>query len=234
MENFLPITYLKLPFLFDAKRLEEELSFVLLENWIPHFNTTGYEGRWNSIALYAPGGDETHILAMHPETENLQETRVLKKCVYLKEVLSHFKCEFLSVRLLRLEAGAFIKPHRDYNLGYEDGCFRLHIPILTSDAIEFVLHGERLKMAPGECWYTNVNYEHSVANKSQTDRVHLVIDGVRNTWSDELFFSLASKQRLLPETREIYDPETKQLILEQLKLMNTPTSRSLIKKLISE
>lgn len=234
MKNKQPVSYLKLPYLFDAKKLEKEVNSILPGKWTPHFNQGGYKGNWNSIALYAPDGDESRILAVHHQPEILEKTNALKKCTYLQEVLDHFKCEFLSVRLLKLHAGAYIKPHRDYNLGYEDGCFRLHIPIITHADIEFMLNGNLLKMAPGSCWYTNVNYVHSVANKSSKDRIHLVIDGARNEWSDQLFFALAPEENLLLKQEEIYSPETKQRILEELKRMNTPASQLLINKLSRE
>ncbi|WP_340201056.1 aspartyl/asparaginyl beta-hydroxylase domain-containing protein [Ascidiimonas sp. W6] len=231
MQTSKPTRYLKLPFLFNEKRLVEEVETILRRKWTPHFNTGGYEGSWNSIALYAPEGKENYIQAMPDEKSTLQETAALKEASYIKEVLNCFECEFLSVRLLRLEVGAFIKPHRDYQLGYENGCFRLHIPIITHDKIEFILDNDHLMMLPGECWYTNVNYVHSVANKGTKDRIHLVVDGARNSWSDELFFSLAPKASFFPEQRESYSPETKQRIIEALKRMDTPASKSLIKKM---
>ncbi|MEL6865420.1 MAG: aspartyl/asparaginyl beta-hydroxylase domain-containing protein, partial [Bacteroidota bacterium] len=124
-----------------------------------------------------------------------------------------------------------IKPHRDFRLGYEDDNFRIHIPITTNDQVSFVLGGEQLRMLPGECWYTNVNFTHSVANNGSTDRVHLVIDGERNAWSDELFFSLAPRAQFnLPEDRQAY----KQHILETikgLKEIGTPKAEEMIREL---
>ena len=209
-------TYLKLPFLFDENKLVQELNELLKPAWIPHFNTNGYDGDWNSIALYATNGDYQNILALQLDDTEITETSLLKTCPYFRAVLSNFECPFLSVRLLRLGPGSYIKPHRDANLGYENGCFRIHVPITTNPGVTFMLDGNQLDMQPGECWYTNVNYVHSVANKGLTDRVHLVVDGKRNEWSDQLFFSLAPKEELLTPEQQQYDADTLKKIIKAL------------------
>jgi quercetin dioxygenase-like cupin family protein len=192
-------TYLKFPIQFDEERLVVDLSRVMEDKWIPHFNTGGYVGNWNAISLYAKDGNEQNIFAHLQDNASISETPLMKECAYFKEVLDYFKFPILSVRLLRLEVGAEIKPHTDYELGYENGQFRLHIPIVTNSEIEFILDGERLIMLPGECWYTNVNFVHSVANKGMVDRVHLVIDGVRNEWTDETIIRMLEELKNNPK-----------------------------------
>ncbi|WP_430404081.1 hypothetical protein [Fluviicola sp.] len=113
--------YLKFPIQFDAERLAEDLSLVMEDKWTPHFNTGGYVGNWNAISLYAKDGNEQNIFAHMPDNTSISETPLMKKCLYFKEVLDYFKFSILSVRLLRLEVGAEIKPHTDHELGYEDG-----------------------------------------------------------------------------------------------------------------
>lgn len=186
--NKLPTTkYLQLPFQFNKQKLLEDLNKIIDSDWISHHYTHNYLGEWNSIALYAEFGDASNISADKMSSIKIEQTQAIKNCNYFQKVINEFKCPLLSVRLLRLTKGSVIKPHKDYQLGYENNNFRLHIPIVTNNQIEFILGGDRLKMLPGECWYTNVNFTHSVANKSTQDRVHLVIDGERNNWSDELF-----------------------------------------------
>lgn len=209
--------YLKFPIQFDAERLVEDLSRTMEAKWIPHFNTGGYTGNWKAVSLYAADGNGQNIFAHVQDQSSISETPLMKECGYFREVLDFFKFPILSVRLLRLEVGAEIKPHTDYELGYEDGQFRLHIPIVTNPEIEFILDGERLTMLPGECWYTNVNFVHSVANRGTVDRVHLVIDGERNAWTDELFFSLAPESSFEPKREEKLDETTIKRMLEELK-----------------
>lgn len=223
--------YLKLPFSFDEDKLVNDLSLIFQNKWIPHFNTSGYEGDWKVIPLYTKNGNEEHIFALSTDDSLVVETPILKNCTYFKTVIASFKFPILSARLLKLGVGAEIKPHRDHNLGYEDNCFRLHIPITTNDDVSFILDGDLLKMHPGTCWYTNVNFIHSVANKGKSDRVHLVIDGERNVWSDDLFFSLAPKESFFPIKEEHYDSETLNRIIEELKRSDSPAAKQLIIKL---
>jgi aspartyl/asparaginyl beta-hydroxylase (cupin superfamily) len=96
--------------------------------------------------------------------------------------LAAIRCPQQAARFLRLKAGSVIKEHTDYKLGYEDGEIRLHIPVATNPDVEFALNGERIEMREGECWYNNFNLPHRVANRGQTDRIHLVIDCEINDW----------------------------------------------------
>lgn len=224
-------THLKLPFQFNEQQLLTDLNKVLQYDWKAHFNTMGYEGSWNSIALYAPNGDPKNILAMHDDKRPLAATPIMQSCDYFREVLAQFHCPLLSVRLLNLGAGAYIKPHRDHELGYEDDCFRLHVPITTNPQVSFVLNNQELPMQPGECWYTNVNYVHSVANKGQEDRIHLVFDGARNVWSDELFFSLAPAESFRAAEPAEEDAATLQRMIEELELGKIPGTEGLIAEL---
>jgi len=206
------IRHLQLPFQFDPMLLTEDLITASSRQWKAHFNTIGYEGNWSVIALYAPGGDVSNINAFHTDDGQIMPTNLLRDCPYFEEVISRFECPILTARLMKLDAGAFIKTHRDHASGYEDGMFRVHIPISTNPGVEFILDGERIVMNKGECWYTNVNFEHSVANRGEAARVHLVIDGERNDWSDNLFFSLAREEDFIPKKKEYSKEELKQMI----------------------
>ena len=226
--------YLKFPFQFSEEKLVRDLSLILDKNWISHFNTSGYEGDWKVISLYAVNGEASNIYALPTTDSKPSETSILKKCPYFKEVIDFFQCPILTARILRLGVGAKIKPHRDHGLGYEDGNFRLHIPIVTNAKVRFVLDDTELTMLPGECWYTNVNCMHSVINSGTSDRVHLVIDGERNKWSDQLFFSLAPEESFLPIPEKNDSPETIRQIVEELKRSNEPIAEQLINDLMGK
>ena len=152
------------------------------------------------------------------------------KGAYFREVVQYFQFEIITARLLCLEVGAEIKPHRDHCLGYEDGEFRLHIPIVTNPDVEFLLAGERIIMDEGSCWYINANEVHSVANRGTENRIHLVIDGIRNDWSDELFFSQATKEQFERPAKELSVDE-KQRIIAELELLGTPAAKLLIEQM---
>lgn len=183
---------LKLPFHFDPERLRADLAVVRPNEWIPHINRKHYDGQWSGAALRSIGGAADNIVPDAPDLSAFRDTELLRRCGYFREVLATFKCPLQSVRLLRLHAGSNIAEHVDRALDFEDGEVRIHIPIATNDRVRFFLDGSRLVMAPGECWYTNVNLPHSVQNDSSEDRIHLVLDCRVNDWLRDLFASTPS------------------------------------------
>lgn len=190
MKNKL-VRSIKFPLQYNAAKLEQEIRKILNLQWVNHYHTSDYNGDWNLLALLSVDGEQTSVLTNDNLSEALKKTPLLEKCPYIQEILDSLLFEKTAVRFMRLTVGAHIKPHTDYCLGYEDGVFRLHIPVITNPEVYFMLDDERLEMQPGECWYINANFTHEVTNKGSEDRIHLVIDGVRNAWTDELFFAHA-------------------------------------------
>jgi hypothetical protein len=180
---------LKLALMFNAAGLQSDLRGILANEFIPHFNTRYYEGDWSVVPLRSVGGRADHIYPDPTKTKNFADTPLLARCPHVREVLASFPCDLQAVRFLRLKAGSTVKEHCDYNLGFEDGEVRLHIPVLTNPAVEFVLDGKRIVMNPGEVWYHNFNLPHRVANHGPTNRIHLVMDCFLNDWLRELILS---------------------------------------------
>jgi len=180
------VAHWKLPMTFDVERLQADLAGIGEEEWTAHFNTNYYDGLWSGIALRTTEG--AHVpLYPDPSKNSYVDLDILRRCPYIGEVLAGFACPLQLVRLLRLSPGSNIKEHRDYNLSYEDGEVRVHIPIQTNPAVEFIVDGKVLPMGEGESWYINFNLPHRIYNGGATDRVHLVIDCVLNDWLREMF-----------------------------------------------
>jgi GNAT superfamily N-acetyltransferase len=182
----------KLPFQFDAARLQADLALILAEEFVPHFNTAYYQGDWSAVPLRSIGGRTDHIYPDPAARDAFADTSLLARCPCVREVLATLRCPLRAVRFLRLKSGSIIKEHRDHELGFEDGEVRLHIPIITNAEVEFMLNQVRVVMAEGECWYVNVNQPHRVANRGATDRIHLVIDCVVNDWLRDLLLAAAA------------------------------------------
>lgn len=181
------ISQIKLPFHFDIKKMQSEVMSFNTQDWIPHFNQGYYKGDWSAIPLRSVNGDKTRIFPDPTGTQQLANTIHMENCVYLKQIVDSFLCDKREIRLLKLSSGSNIKEHSDFDLSYEDGEVRLHIPIITNPDMEFLLDRKRVIMNEGECWYLNFNLKHSVANNGATDRVHLVIDCILNEWLDKYF-----------------------------------------------
>jgi Aspartyl/Asparaginyl beta-hydroxylase len=175
---------LKLGLDFEPARLSQDLSSAVSWGWRAHFNRQDYDGGWDVIPLRAPD-DARHPIQMispNPMAKAYVDTPVLERCLYFREVLAAFACPLRSARLMRLAPGAVIKEHTDDFLDVEDGAIRLHIPVVTNDAVDFRLNRIRVAMAPGTVWYLRLSDPHSIANGGASDRVHLLIDMLLNKW----------------------------------------------------
>jgi hypothetical protein len=183
---------LKLALTFEPAGLQSDLRGILAGEFIPHFNKGYYEGDWSVVPLRSIGGRADHIYPDPTNTHKFADTPLLDRCPHVRAALAAFRCDLQAVRFLRLKAGSVVKEHTDYNLGYEDGEVRLHIPVVTNPAVEFVLGGKRIAMNPGEVWYHNFNLPHRVANKGDSDRIHLVLDCFLNDWLRDLILAAES------------------------------------------
>ncbi len=219
------IKYLQLPFHFDVKKMQEELLQMDSAAWQLHYQKLHYEGDWSALPLRSVHGDAVNIIVSPEDNPEYKDTVFLDNSIYFKEVLSSFKCPLLAVRLLKLNAGAVIKEHKDAELCYEMGEIRIHIPVVTNNEVGFYLDKERMNVKEGECWYMNFNLPHSVNNKSKTARIHLVIDATVNDWVKELFSQPGINKKEMEEPG--YDRDTKQQIIARLRELNTETATRL-------
>lgn len=219
------IKYIRLPFRFDILQMQQEVKALSANYWQLHYQTMHYDGNWSAIPLRSVGGMADNIIISPNDNDEYKDTIFLKQNNYLSEVLSTFKAPLQAVRLLKLDAGAVIKEHRDAELSYEHGSIRIHIPIATNDEVEFYLNKERMKLGEGECWYLNFNLPHYIINNSKEERIHLVIDALVNDWVKELFEHQAVVKKEIENPG--YDNDTKQSIIAQLRLLNTETGNRL-------
>jgi mannose-6-phosphate isomerase-like protein (cupin superfamily) len=163
-----------------------ELMDLLQYGWVDHVNRRDYAGGWDVLPLrcqreYADAHPVLQSFAIE-STEAWQDLPVLKVCPSINAFLQGVQCPLKAVRLMRLKAGAEIKPHRDRGLSLEHGEARLHLPLQTSNKIHFRVNGHEVPMRAGELWYINADQEHSVQNLGDEDRINLVIDCEANKW----------------------------------------------------
>ncbi|MDX6476073.1 MAG: hypothetical protein QOH95_1584 [Gaiellaceae bacterium] len=187
------LSAVRLPLDFDAERLEQDVRALPPGTWVPHFNTSYYEGDWSGVALRSVGGRPEQLYPDPTAEGRYADTENLAACPSLAAAVAAFLCPLQAVRLLRLGPGARVREHRDYRLGFDDGEVRIHVPITTNPDVEFVVDGASIVMAPGESWYVDFNLPHSVANAGAADRVHLVVDCVLNDWLRALIEDAAAR-----------------------------------------
>jgi len=107
--------------------------------------------------------------------------------------------------MLALAPCGKIKPHQDAGFGFANGMLRLHIPIITDPRVEFFIDGQRVHWNAGELWYGDFSCFHSVENRSDVTRYHLVMDVGVNDFVLSLFPPDFAKQAKLRPLK-IYEP----------------------------
>jgi len=221
----------QLPISFSIDKLQEDLVICENDLWTPHFNTNRYQGNWTSISLRSESGLSNDIMSFANAT--YKNTSLLDRCHYFKEIIDWFQCEKEAVRLLRLDPQSEIKEHIDNDTSYEDGFFRIHIPILTNDNVFFYVDKKRVPMKMGECWYANFQLPHSVENKSAEPRIHFTLDCIRNDWSDKLFAKMGFDINESSKKNQ-YSDKVKQQIIDELLRNPSEVNAKIIADLLAQ
>jgi hypothetical protein len=187
---------LRLPFTFDPDLLARDLAGLSTVGWTKHFVQQNYDGDWSVIPLRGKAGATHPVMMIYsdPTCREFADTPMLAACPYFRQVLASFAAPLRAVRLMRLTVGSVIKEHNDFELSFEEGTVRIHVPVVTNPEVEFYLNHRRVVLEAGSAWYLRLSDPHSVANRGTADRVHMVIDAEVNDWvRDVLATAAASK-----------------------------------------
>lgn len=167
-------------------QMQQELQLLAQQHWCSHVNKTDYQGSWDVLALRcAAKHQHAHAILQSFAIEDCEEWRdlpLLDQAPSVKNFLQQLPVSIKSVRLMRLQPGAAIKPHRDHGLCLEQGEARLHLPLQTNAELSFYVAEQLVPMQEGELWYINADQVHWVENKGSTARINLVIDCEANDW----------------------------------------------------
>ena len=160
---------LKLPIHFCGDTLAREVQALPDGAWIAH--PQAFDG--NSAApLVSPHGAVTQE-SFGP----MAPTKALQSCPYVLQIMQELDSTWGRSRLMALDPGAIVPEHVDIHY-YWRTHLRIHIPVITNPGVEFVCDGQTFHMRAGECWLLDSFYKHSVANRGDDTRVHLVFDTV--------------------------------------------------------
>jgi mannose-6-phosphate isomerase-like protein (cupin superfamily) len=182
----------RLPWTFPVADLAGEALALAEEAWVPHFNTTIYEGEWSTATLRAPvGGVGSFAGYPDPSATDFAPTELLDRCPAAAAVLAAIPAPLQSARFLRLGPGAEILEHRDHMLGHAHGEARLHVGVTTAPGAVLVVDGAVVPVRPGECWYVDASRRHSARNNGHGSRIHLVVDCIISERLDEALRSAA-------------------------------------------
>jgi len=192
------ISFAKLTSVIQLAALQAEIELLLTNTWVDHVNKQDYRGGWDVLPLrcqrqhlHAHPILQGFAIAAGDDWENLP---VMLQCPEIQNLFNQLQCSIKAARLMRLKAGAEVKPHRDHQLSIEYGEARLHVPIHTSDEVSFLVDNKVIPMRAGELWYFNADQIHEVYNRGGEDRINLVIDCTVNDWLRDRIFSGAAHE----------------------------------------
>ncbi|MEM7432397.1 MAG: aspartyl/asparaginyl beta-hydroxylase domain-containing protein [Pseudomonadota bacterium] len=168
--------FIRLPYRFDAERLASEVNAIADSAWMAHPNRM--QGNTAAALISRDGGDNDDFEGAMAETGRLASSP------YIRQVLASFDLVLGRSRLMKLAAGCEVATHVDFNYHWYSRV-RIHVPIITNEAVTFRCADQHTHMRAGEAWIFNSWRRHSVTNASDQDRVHLVIDtgGSASFWN---------------------------------------------------
>ena len=160
-----------------ARRLAVDAAVAeiagLDERWWRRHEGPYHDGGWEALALWSPRGD---LFEQRSTGGAFAATTALQSSPGLRSVVDQLPGLRNRVRLMRLLPGARILPHYDPIDTRAQARVRLHVPVVTSPEVDFVIGARRIVMQPGEAWFLDVRFTHAVWNRGTTPRVHLVAD----------------------------------------------------------
>ncbi len=203
---------------FDPERLRADYQNIQdSPAWTKHHDyTIANPEDWTAIPLTSETGaaGSADDLRYWKGMKN-KPTEILKACPYYQEVIAGFKTEVIRARLLKLKAGTVIHEHRDYGqqrYSFERGWIRVHIPVITHEDVAWNLRGKKVPIHEGEAWYLNICEPHSVQNKSDIDRIHVVLDMQVNDWVRERFPPMTLADRFWCWFLPVFEPPWRRLV----------------------
>jgi hypothetical protein len=81
----------------------------------------------------------------------------------------------VSAMIARLGPSGAIGPHMDTHR-YFAGTHRFHVPLQTNPGVEFLIEGVPVELAEGRLYEINNRWPHSVENRGDEPRDHLIFD----------------------------------------------------------
>ena len=186
--------FLRLPWRFDVAALSNEVAGLPDDFWLAH--PSGLPGN-SAVPLVSVNGEMNHAF-----DGAMKATKALTSSPYLSQVVSSFNEVVARSRLMRLEPGAEVAEHVDFNYHWVSRV-RIHVPIITAPGVVFYCGEESVHMGAGESWLFDSWRRHRVVNASDVRRVHLVIDlaGSSRFWQTVRQAETLSPINVLPERR---------------------------------
>ena len=160
----------------NVDNIKKELNQILIEEkFLIHKGN--HSGGWGAIGLITFGGDPNNDLVTD---EKIKPTRLLPKCPEVKKILKLLPGNKQRVRFMEVKPTTKVFWHYDNGETIDDLDYnknvRLHVPIFTNIDVEMKICHEQIRWLEGKLYYGDFSFPHMIHNKSNLNRIHLVID----------------------------------------------------------
>ncbi len=200
----------------NINKIKKEILQILeREHFLKHKGD--HSGGWGAIGLITFGGDPENDLVTN---EDLKPTRLLSKCPEVEKILNLLPGDKERVRFMEVQPRSRVFWHYDNGetideLDYKKNV-RLHMPIFTNEQVEMNICHNKIKWEEGKIYYGDFSFPHMIHNKSDKNRIHLVIDLKIN----DNFISLMPKNYLALRKRRLFIKKICQRSLNLFKKLN--------------
>jgi hypothetical protein len=163
-----------------------EVDVAELNNQLASYSPWQPAGKWPYLDVSAPANSAQHIclrawtekhpheMVPYPAWWKLPAARPI-----VFELMKTVQGVFLGmVHISRLAPGGVIVPHQDHCGEYSENVwnYRYHIPLSGTSGMLFRCEDEEVEMLTGEVWTFSHRNTHSVENRTDLPRIHLMID----------------------------------------------------------
>lgn len=197
------INFLTLASGIDVSPIRQKLAQQTARQWAESGREKLYEPHRNTQALLLIHDED--FRHSRPTNRPLFDTFRAELEPLFQRISEFYGGEGYFVRALfaKLHAGGKISSHIDrvYTLL---NCNRVHLPIITNRDVWFSVGGETINMPAGKLVEINNATVHSVENKSNEDRIHLIIDWVPHHTARGEMSDSTSRRKMRPPVRQVF------------------------------
>ncbi len=171
--------YLLVADAFDVSPIKGKIAEIPLSSWAESERKERFHVHTDTQSLHVIHFEDFRYTK--PEILPLYNDLADELEPIISRIGSYYRDNGFVVRVLlaKLLAGGKIAQHRDGGYSLLN-CHRVHIPIVTNEAVQFAVGGEIKSMRPGEFWEINNGNDHAVQNAGTEDRIHLIVDWMPN------------------------------------------------------
>ncbi len=171
--------YLLLHDSFDIGPIKERVLQFPEAKWLESERERRFDVHRDTQALLAIHFEDHKYTS--PDVRELYHVMQAELQPLLEHIAEFYQDNGFVVRLIfaKLLAGGKIPRHADGGFSLMNS-HRIHIPLVSNEQNIFFVNGEEKNMQVGEIWEINNESVHMVENRSDEDRIHLIVDWIPN------------------------------------------------------